>query len=64
MTYGRIKQTAENYINGNITDAKKSVKRMSKEDFLNFIHCIAGYYATSGQADYVRATTAARKLLS
>lgn len=37
-----IRQYAESYINGNITEFKKFLKRCSKLDLLNLIETLAG----------------------
>ena len=39
-----MEQIAESYINGNISDTKKAVKRMSKADFIDFAEHLRGYY--------------------
>ncbi len=35
---------AESYINGNISDTKKAVKRMSKSEFIDFAEFLRGHY--------------------
>ncbi len=35
---------AESYINGNISDTKKAVKRMTKAEFIDFAEFLRGYY--------------------
>jgi hypothetical protein len=61
MKHYRIKQTAETYLNGNISDAKKTVKRMNKADFLELIAILSDYYY--GDGDYRRAITDAEILV-
>lgn len=39
-----IHEIAETYINGNISDAKKAVKRMSKAQFIDLLEHFRGYY--------------------
>lgn len=71
MKTGRIREIAESYINGNISDTKKSLQRMSKLDLLEWIDCMAQYYYQSledGQGNkldgYMQAVSAATRLLT
>lgn len=44
MTDKKKIMLGETYINGNISDTKKAVKRMSKADFIDFAEYLRGYY--------------------
>ncbi len=44
MTDKRKIELAESYINGNISDTKKAVKRMSKAEFIDFAEYLRGFY--------------------
>jgi len=44
MKTERIEAIAESYTNGNISDTKKAVKRMSKADFIDFAEHLRGFY--------------------
>jgi hypothetical protein len=63
MTYGTISETVESYINGNISTAKATVKRMSKADFAEFIEYLAQYYNTMGDSGYSQALDDAARLV-
>ena len=42
-----IEAIAETYINGNISDAKEAIKKMSKSQFIDFAEHMRGYYNKS-----------------
>lgn len=44
MKSERIEEIAKTYIHGNISDAKKAVKRMTKAEFIDFAEFMRGYY--------------------
>ena len=44
MESERIEEIAKTYIHGNISDAKKAVKRMTKAEFIDFAEFMRGYY--------------------
>jgi hypothetical protein len=47
MKAERLEQIAESYINGNISETKKAVKRMSKSEFVDFALYMAENYNKS-----------------
>jgi hypothetical protein len=45
MKQARLEEICESYVNGNIGETKKAVKRMSKTEFFDFlIYMRANYY--------------------
>jgi hypothetical protein len=51
MKIETIKDTADNYINGNISYTKKMVKKMSKRNLLDFLLCFESIYYSDGKGD-------------
>jgi hypothetical protein len=46
MTHGKIHAIAKTFINGNISDARRALKRMSKRDLYYFLEALRGYHET------------------
>jgi len=64
MLYHKMNEIAESYINGNIEETKKSVKRMSKSDLISFIAVLAGFYPQKSEyVSYSESLSAIRRLL-
>lgn len=43
MKIEKIQEIAENVINGNVSDAKKAIKRMNKAEFIDFAEYMRGF---------------------
>jgi uncharacterized protein HemY len=55
MTYNRITEVFENYINGNLKDFRRNLKNMTKRDIVSLIVIMANHYeATEGYEEAMR----------
>ena len=54
MTYGNIKQAVNDFINGNLSDSKRRVNKMSKLDLLEYVDYLAQNYQGEIEKDYLR----------
>ena len=58
MLYSHLQELLETYINGNISDVKRALTRMSKYDLLSFVVFLGEYHG-----DYEKAVLEIQKLL-
>jgi len=52
MTYGNIEQAVNDFINGNLSDSRRRVNKMSKLDLLEYVEYLAQNYQGMMEKDY------------